>query len=366
VGVKRALSTLILILLLPTSCSFERRVNIPTVLHPAYAVQPRPGALIVIDIDAQQIIGKIPLKELPAPAIAVAPNGKVYVPIEGGLGVGSNIVTVYDPKTRIVKNISVGRIPYDLTITPEGKAYVLNQEGGHHGTISIIDTQTDRVIKTVDVGLMPWAVTASPDGHWVYVTREDPGYIPGKPFMFDPNPRSDEPEPAPATIAVIDTQKDEVVRIVGLREGSAPQALAYAYKKLYIALTSARIDPDPMDTKRAPGKAVIVLDPKSFKVIKRIPVPANPWRMALAPNGKLYVGHRYLGYEGDDYRKLTVIDTRSDQVIKIIDVGGEVEGLGMANSTRLYVSPSIIIDTTTDEIIGRFPESLYFRSIASY
>jgi YVTN family beta-propeller protein len=97
-------------------------------------------------------------------------------------------VAVFTPETGGLKEIKVGRIPYDVIAIPQGMVYVMNQDGGHHGTLSVIDTKNDQVVSTISIGLMPWALTSSSDGRWLYVVRDDPGYLYQAPFASDPNP----------------------------------------------------------------------------------------------------------------------------------------------------------------------------------
>ncbi len=233
------LSLTCFIVLTAVGCGLVRPAE-PSILHPAYGVQIDRRTLVVIDTDQWQVAKSIPLPNVPAPAVAVAPNGKVYVPLSGGLGIDAgSTVAVYTPDSGSITEIKVGRIPYDAVVTPQGIAYIMNQDGGHHGTLSAIDTRNDRVTGTVDIGLMPQALAISPDGRWGYVLRQDPNYLYGKPFASDPNPRPDESPPAAMSIVVFDAQAAEVVKIVGLADGSWPGDMVWAEGKLYVTLASS-------------------------------------------------------------------------------------------------------------------------------
>lgn len=321
----------------------------PMPVHPAFAVYARPNALKIIDTDTRQIVKQILLDDFPGPSVAIAPNGKVYVPINGGAGVTGRTVAVYQPGAYFAKEIRVGGDPWAVVASSNGMVYVLNMERGLHGTLSVIDSQNDQVVGTIDIGLMPWTMALSDDGRWLYVARDDPYYLYGKPFGFDPRPRSDEPTPAPATIAVVDTQEARIVRIVGFEEGSFSRALIWAKDKLYWSLHSSQVKPDPKATAGVvPGNKVIVLDANTLKVLARIEVPPRPDKMALAPNGKLYVAHGQESKEGG----VTVIDTEKYVVIKELPVRvGVGTGLGMATPTQLYIGGSYVVDTVTDRVI---------------
>jgi YVTN family beta-propeller protein len=52
--------------------------------------------------------------------------------------------------------IPVGRRPWGLALTPDGKkAYAAN---GLSNDVSVIDMQTQKVIASIPVGKMPWGV----------------------------------------------------------------------------------------------------------------------------------------------------------------------------------------------------------------
>jgi len=326
--------------------------------------------MAVIDTDIDKIVGRVPTGLGPG-RMVVTPSGKVYVTLKGIPIQQRREVGVYDPQKGTFKTIRVGLDPMSLTLIPPNKLYVANNDlagkgqGGNHATVSVIDTQTDKVIKTIDVGLFPWAITASSDGRWVYLARDDPGYHSGMRGASDPRPRSDEPD-ALSSIAVIDTQTDEVIKIVGIKEGSTPVDMVYAPGgKLYVILASSLARPAPGAMTTPPGKEVIVLDADTLQTIKTISVPLRPLFSVLAPNGKLYVGHEDI----ENWGTLSVIDTTRDELVKRLNLApeGQIHAIGMGTPTRLYVCYTprkhekavvAILDTATDEVVGSLSEEI--------
>jgi YVTN family beta-propeller protein len=70
---------------------------------------------------------------------------------------------------------------------------------------------------------------------------------------------------------------------------------------------------------------VVVIDTKSDRITKIIPVEGGPVGVAFAPNGEVW-----LHEDGDG--SVTVVDSRKDEVIKVIQTGGKGAG-------RMAVSP---------------------------
>jgi YVTN family beta-propeller protein len=70
---------------------------------------------------------------------------------------------------------------------------------------------------------------------------------------------------------------------------------------------------------------VVVIDTKSDRILKIIPVEGGPVGVAFAPNGEVW-----LHEDGDG--SVTVVDSKTDQVVKVIPTGGKGAG-------RMAVSP---------------------------
>ncbi len=104
------------------------------------------------------------------------------------------------------------------------------------------------------------------------------------------------------------------------------------------------------------GKAgeVVVFDPKTFKVIKRIKAELDADGIVLdGPTGNLYV------MDGDS-GKVTVIDPKTDSVIATIDGGGALEAGVSGQNGKLYVDGAekgeiVRIDTATNAVDAHWP-----------
>jgi YVTN family beta-propeller protein len=84
---------------------------------------------------------------------------------------GDGTVSVIDTATNTVMGIPipVGREPFGVAVTPDGKhAYVANLDSN---TVSVIDTATNTVVATVTVGVSPTGVAVTPDGKHAYITN---------------------------------------------------------------------------------------------------------------------------------------------------------------------------------------------------
>ena len=92
---------------------------------------------------------------------------------------------------------------------------------------------------------------------------------------------------------------------------------------------------------------VVVIDTKSDRILKIIPVQGGPVGVAFAPNGEVW-----LHEDGDG--SVTVVDSKTDEVVKVIPTGGKGAGRmavspdgKFAASTHSESEDVAIIDTAT-------------------
>ncbi len=99
--------------------------------------------------------------------VAITPNGsRVYVTNRG-----DNTVSVIDTATNNITTIIVGNKPYGVAVNKNGtKVYVTNMGSDN---VSVIDTATNKVTANVSVGKYPHGVAVTPDEKWVYVANHN-------------------------------------------------------------------------------------------------------------------------------------------------------------------------------------------------
>jgi len=109
----------------------------------------------VIDVGRHAVTATLKIdRTAPKPkGVIVHPNGKIAYVSNGG----SNDVAVIDVEAgQISGYIPVGRRPWGLGLTADGrKLYVAN---GVSDNISVIDTESRKVIGTIRAGKGPWGV----------------------------------------------------------------------------------------------------------------------------------------------------------------------------------------------------------------
>ena len=199
------------------------------------------------------------------PSGGVSPGGHAGCSLWAVLNLSNALAKIALPSGRVLREIPVGNAPFDV-VSAGGKLYVSNWAGRRpehgdttgpsgvgpavrvdprcqiavEGSVSVVDPVTGRVVRELVVGPHASGMAASPDGRFVCVacTNAD-------------------------TVAVIDTQRDEVVETISTRPapelllGSAPNALAFDRegKTLYVSNGTnnavAVIDFDPPKSRLA-------------------------------------------------------------------------------------------------------------------
>jgi YVTN family beta-propeller protein len=135
----------------------------------AYVTNGGDGTATVIDTATNTVVGlPIPVGREPF-GVAVTPDGKhAYVANRG-----SNNVSVIDTATNTVEPtvIMVGTNPVKVAVTPDGKhAYVTNFSSNN---VSVIDMASNTVAATVAVGNNPRGVAVTPDGKHGLVSNSE-------------------------------------------------------------------------------------------------------------------------------------------------------------------------------------------------
>jgi len=121
--------------------------NIPD--NPQYILLPGQSKLVLVD-DAGNDYTSIDIGR-PATDYALAPNGKVYIPLEEEPGARESFVGIFDPKSLKFSKIRSSLVGLDLiTVTNDGTAYIRSGMMTKQGAlIQVIDTKTDSMVGTL-------------------------------------------------------------------------------------------------------------------------------------------------------------------------------------------------------------------------
>ena len=221
-----------------------------------------------------------------------------YLLNQGNMGSNKASLDYFDYESgRYFKNIYADRNPgvvhelgdvgNDLKIYGDRLYAVINCSH----MVEVMDVRTAKHIGQVSI---PNCRYITFKDNFAYVTSYN------GPVQIDPNSR-------PGYVAKIDLSTLKVVDdcIVGYQ----PQDLAIVGNKLYVANSGGYRAPDY-------DRRVSVIDLSDFELIKWIDVDINLNRMAVAPNGDLYVTSQ--GDYKTQFSRTYVIDTEKDEVKKAL------------------------------------------------
>lgn len=289
----------------------------------------------VVDPEAGKQIAVIPLSGVTGHEVAASPDGTTaYVPIYGSGGVGrpgtdGRTMDVIDLATK--KRLSIldfGRPvrPHDAKFGPDGLLYVTTELTN---TVDVIDPKTMTIVAKISTG--------QPESHMIAITRNGKraytsnahagtvsvldlvmrqpiAQIPISPYAqrislsLDDKLAFTADQTAPR-LAVIDTATNEIktwVELPGRGYGTAPTPDGLW---LLIAMPEAN--------------QVAVLDLQTMKVARTIDVAADPQLVRVRPDGGVAFVSAHTG-------KVSVVNLKTWEVEKIIEVGNGADGLAWA------------------------------------
>ncbi|MBL7257538.1 beta-propeller fold lactonase family protein [Paractinoplanes lichenicola] len=175
-------------------------------------------------------------------ALAVAPDGRLWVPIHGGRN-----VEIYKDE-QLTGRVFVPENPHAVSFDKGGqRAFTPDHESS---TVSAIDTRNDKRLKSIPVSAAPHSLAVSPDGRTAVVAC----------FQAD-------------AVDLIDTQTLE--RRGPFKVGDKPQAAAFATDSGHAYAVNEG------------SNSVSVVDPRTGQVTATVPVGKSPRTMAVAPDGRL-------------------------------------------------------------------------------
>ena len=217
-----------------------------------------------------------------ARAIAVTSDGQKIIVSDSF----HNTVAIIDNQTRKVTSVldAMGTNPLSVTVTPDNKrAYVANFGRDSENdstdvpgnTVSVFDLDNEQFVTTIEVGKNPYAVAITPDGKKAYVTNS----------FFDPVKPND-----PATVSVIDIATNSVTQTIQLSQGGT-----VGQKPTAIATTTSGDKIFVVNRQNAGSQngSVSIIDTNTDSVIQMIVTGENSVGIAIDPSdATVYVSNK--------------------------------------------------------------------------
>lgn len=224
-----------------------------------------------------------------------------------------NTVYELDPATgRILHQFVAPDQPHEAAIMPDGSTVFASIPAG--GVVEILDGATLTKKGIIESEYFKRAPLVRP---------ARPGAPPGPPITSS----------SPHGMALT---RDNSKLYIGVENAEIPGVVVYdvkagkVLKKIDLLLSGGHYLQihQPTDKLYYPFRddnRVAVIDTKTDRVVKIIPVKGGPVGVAFAPNGEVW-------FHEDDDGSVTVADTATDQVVKVIQTSGKGAG-------RMAVSP---------------------------
>jgi len=261
-----------------------------------------------MDIATNKIIGSVFLGKNVNPHMAMmSPDGRWVV--TGGTR--ANKAYIIDVATlTLVKEIPVDFAPEHLAMTPDGRYYYQGNPDGD--SISVIDLVSMTEIKRIKGLAEPLNITFTPDGTKAYIGNYGAHWV-----------------------GVIDVTRHELLKKIHV--GSAP-AIAALDPDRYLGgikgISNVSISNDGRFLYAADGDLgiVSVIDTREDKVIKKIPVGADPWRAYMDHHGDYSV----VANNGDE--TISIIDLKKNEVAATLESGPAMMGVNFAAGKAFVIS----------------------------
>jgi YVTN family beta-propeller protein len=242
---------------------------------------------------------------------------------------------------RVVRVLPSGQDPETFDLSPDGRLLFISNE--ETAEASIIETATGRLHRTIPTGGEPEGVATRPDGKVVYVTSElasqvvvidtaseavvgtfPAGTRPrGIAFLPDGS-RAFVTAELGGTVTIVDAQRHVPLLTVDLRPKDLASLGPTGQLPMPMGVTVAPDGRAVYDT-TGRGRGLVVLDPASGHIERTLDdVGPRPWGVGVTPDGaKVYTAN---GPSGD----VSVIDARTLRIVKRIPVGRSPWGVVVA------------------------------------
>jgi YVTN family beta-propeller protein len=270
-----------------------------------YGVRDSPGrTLTVVDLRRLEVSGTIDLQNQQAPhGIAWLPDGRrVAVTTEG-----SGTLSIVDVASgRVEAAIATGeRVSHEVAVSPDGRrAFVANIGSG---SVTVIDLAAGSVLRSIPTGAGAEGVAVTPDGSQVWITN-----------------RSDN------TITVLDARSLDL--IATLPSADFPIRVVFTPSGERALVTNARSAElrvfDVATRREVATVSVVAPTVEAGAQVIAFEGSAVPIGVLGDPDGR----HAYVAAASADV--VAVVDLDRGEVVRLISVGREPDGLAWAAALR--------------------------------
>ena len=237
----------------------------------------------------------------------------------------------------------MGDLVLNLVSSPDGKVVISVNSGFLPHAIDVFDAKTQKKIQHIGLTSTWLGMAWSSDGRTLYVSggnasgsgsRADP-IAPIYEFSYANGRLSEQP-----TGRFAETIDPKLVWWSGVSYLPG-RHLVYAANR---------------GTGTGPGN-IVVFDAKTRQIVTRIPVETTPYQTQLTPDGKLLFVSNWSS------ESVSVIDTASNKVVRVLHVGMNPNDMKLSSDGRLFVACSndntvYVIDAHTLQVIERLSTTM--------
>jgi DNA-binding beta-propeller fold protein YncE len=276
------------------------------------------ATLSVVDLAQQRELRRIPVLREPH-HWALSPDGRDLLVGD----TGGNELWDFDPDSFALRRRVPCADPYQLGFSPDGKYLTVN--GLARNQVDIYDAATLKLVKRFPIAAMPSHLSYAPDGTQVFVSLQSTGRI-----------------------AAIDLRRMEVAYTAPV--GRTPAGVLWHDGQVLVALMGE--------------DAVVALDPKDGRILRRIRTGAGAHQLFLSPDRRiLWVNNRVQG-------TTTALDATSLNVVRAYKVPGGPDDIAFAPDGKLWITQRFarelaVLDPASGAIteiaVGRSPHGLFLN-----
>lgn len=262
---------------------------------------------------------------------------------------------------------SAGQSPWAVAVDPTThSAYVTNSDGN---TVSVIDEPTRTVRATVAVGTKPWGIDVDPSTHEIWVANYQDGTL----SVIDGNTLG-----APHTITGIGTgpsavainpvthtvyvthEQDNTLTVIDELDETVRDTIDITGNDSSGGAAAVAVDPstNTVYVPNSPAESLVVIDGSTDQVKRVIPgIGVGPFDLGVDPGvGKVYVSD--YGTLGGSEPALSVVDLAGGAVRHIALSASK--GWGVAVDAATHTAYAVtegdgqmsVIDTRSDDVLG--------------